>query len=798
MANPDDRARFGARLAAVLIGTVITVAGLFLLGGGAYLIALGGSWYFALAGAMLVASGIFIGLQNRAGAWLYGAVLAFTAAWAVWEVGFAFWPLVSRLFAPAVIGVFVLLAAPLLTKGPELLPRRIHWGIAGALVLAIGATAVHAFAPGPIIGATAGPRQLAGTPDGGGTDWRFYGRTPRGTRFAPFDQINRDNVDQLKVAWTFRTGDIPTGGPKDAGPESQNTPIQAGDSVFVCTPHNIVYARDAETGAQRWKFDPKASSPLWQRCRGVGYYETPPQPGVVSSAATDTTALCAKRILLPTVDARLIALDAGAGTPCPQFGTGGTVDLKAGMGEVKPGFYFQTSMPTVIGDLVLIGGWVIDNVSVGEPSGVVRAFSARTGELVWAWDLGNPAVTKLPPEGETYTRGTPNVWSTPAFDAELGLVYLPTGNATPDFFGGQRTRADEENASSIVALDIATGRRRWKFQTVHHDLWDYDVPAQPALYDRPDGKGGTVPALIQATKRGQIFVLDRRTGVPLTKVEERPVPQGAAKGDWTAQTQPYSTSMPAIGNDRLNEAAMWGATPFDQLACRIAFRKLRYEGEFTPPGLTPSLQWPGYFGGMNWGSTAIDERTGYLIVNDTRSGQRVQLVPRAEADRAGAGGSHDGLSAQLGTPYGAAKSTFLSPLGIPCQRPPYGMLTAIDLATRKIAWQVPLGTVRDTGPLGIKMGLPIPVGMPTVGGPMATRSELVFYAGTLDYYLRAFDVANGAEVWKSRLPVGTQTTPMTYISPASGRQFVIVFAGGSRQSPDRGDYVIAYALPAVP
>lgn len=241
--------------------------------------------------------------------------------------------------------------------------------------------------------------------------------------------------------------------------------------------------------------------------------------------------------------------------------------------------------------------------------------------------------------------------------------------------------------------------------------------------------------------------------------------------------------MPAIGNDRLDEAAMWGATPFDQLACRIAFRKLRYEGEFTPPGLTPSLQWPGYFGGMNWGSTAIDERTGYLIVNDTRSGQRVQLVPRAEADRAGAGGSHDGLSAQSGTPYGAAKTTFLSPLGIPCQRPPYGRLTAIDFATKKIAWQVPLGTVRDTGPLGIKMGLPIPVGMPTVGGPMATRSGLVFYAGTLDYYLRAFDVVNGLEVWKSRLSAGTQTTPMAYISPASGRQFVVVFAGGSRQSP---------------
>ena len=310
MASPNNRSGFGTRITAILLGTIIAIAGLFLLGGGAYLITLGGSWYFALAGAALVASGIFIGSQNRAGAWLYGAVLAFTAVWAVWEVGFTFWPLVSRLFAPAVIGVFVLLAAPLLIKGPALLPKRVNWGIAGALVLAIGATVVHAFSPGPIIAAAAPPPLLAAIPDSGETDWRFYGRTPRGTRFAPFDQINRGNIGQLKVAWTFRTGDIPTGGPKFAGPENQNTPIQAGDSVYVCTPHNIVYAVDAETGAQRWKFDPKASSPLWQRCRGVGYYETEPQAGSAPSAAMDQTALCAKRILLPTVDARLIALDA--------------------------------------------------------------------------------------------------------------------------------------------------------------------------------------------------------------------------------------------------------------------------------------------------------------------------------------------------------------------------------------------------------------------------------------------------------------------------------------------------------
>ncbi len=782
--SDNGRPGLAGTLAILALGAIVALAGLYLLVGGLYLLSLGGSWYFAPVGLALVASGAFIALRNRAGAWLYCTVMTVTILWAVWEVGLDFWPLVSRLFAPALIWVCVLLAAPYLRVGPAF-PSRLTTRIVAAVVaLGLVWTIIHAFRMGPIIPARQPLPTLASAPDPGGNDWRYYGRTPRGTRFAPFTQINRDNVGKLKVAWTFRTGDIPVGGPPGAGAENQNTPMQVGDKLYVCTPHNIVYALDAETGEQRWKFDPKAGSPLWQRCRGVGYYETP-------RLASRPAASCDKRILLTTIDARLIALDAETGAPCPGFGKAGTVDLKQGMGEVKPGFYFQTSMPTVTGDLVIIGGWVFDNMEVGEPSGVIRAFSASTGELAWAWDMGDPSTTKLPPEGQSYTRGTPNMWSTPAFDAALGLVYIPTGNATPDFFGGHRRPFDEQYASSIVALDIATGRPRWTFQTVRHDLWDYDVPSQPALYDLADG----TPALIQITKRGQIFMLDRRTGAPLARVEDKPVPQGAAPGDWTAKTQPYSVGMPAIGVAPLTEASMWGATPFDQLVCRIAFRKLRYQGEFTPPGETPSLQWPGYYGGMNWGSAAIDERSGYLIVNDTRSGQKVQLVPRAQADKAGAAASHDGLSPQRGTPYGAAKSNFMSPLGVPCQKPPYGTLTAIDLATRSIVWQSPLGTVRDTGPLGIKMGLPIPVGMPTVGGPMATRSGLVFYAGTLDYYLRAYDTATGEELWRGRLPVGTQTTPVTYLSPKSGRQFVIVFAGGSRQSPDRGDYVVAYALP---
>lgn len=821
-----------ARLFIYLVVFLMLVGGLGLFGGGAYLAYLGGSWYFVLAGLGLIVSGILMAMRRAAGAWLFGLVFVGTIIWAVWEVGFAFWPLVSRLFAPGVLAVLVLLAAPALRAGRGRIAAMPAFGLAALVAVGLAGTVWNAFQLRPLVAPDQSFDATAAAAEAP-REWRHYGNSPAGTRYAPFDEITPDNVADLEVAWTFRTGDVPIN-ESGTGAEDQNTPIQVGDTIYACTVTNIVYALDADTGEEIWQFDPEASSPMWQRCRGVGYYESTgeaaaPQPEAADGETPEETAeaeaadaqaseeatgetpatepettdtaeaaadeQCARRIVLTTIDARLFELDAETGTPCPSFGENGVVDLKAGMGEVQPGFYFQTSAPTVTSGLIIIGGWVVDNVMTNEPSGVVRAFSAETGELVWAWDLGNPDITTLPPEGETYTRGTPNVWSTPAFDEELGLIYLPTGNATPDFFGGHRTEAAEQYSSSIVALDIETGREEWSFQTVHHDLWDYDVPSQPALFDMPDGEGGTVPALIQTTKRGQIFVLDRRTGEPLTEVVEREVPQGGVEEDWTSPTQPYSVGMPQIGAEPLTEADMWGATPFDQLYCRIAFRQMRYEGDFTPPGLTPSLQWPGYFGGMNWGSSSIHEPSGLLVVNDTRSPQRVQLVPREVADAADADQSHEGLSSQYGTPYGAAKVTFLSPLGVPCPRPPYGTLTAIDLESKQIVWQIPMGTVEDTGPLGIKMRMPIPVGMPTVGGPFTTASGLAFYAGTLDYNIRAIDLATGEVVWKHRLPVGAQGTPMTYVSPETGRQYVVVSAGGARQSSDRGDYIIAFALP---
>ncbi|MBV6288858.1 glucose/quinate/shikimate family membrane-bound PQQ-dependent dehydrogenase [Pseudomonas aegrilactucae] len=767
------------------LGILIALIGLVLAGGGAYLSTLGGSGYFLLMGLAMLASGVLIARRKPVGAWLYAVALVLTAIWAVWDAGLDFWPLVSRVLTFAVIGLVIALVFPSLQRAAGQPAGRGAFGVAAVLAVGVAATLGYMFVPTHVVTASSVPAVQPVKPGTEQKDWAHWGNTTAGNRFAALDQINKGNVDKLQVAWTFRTGDLPQS--TGAGAEDQNTPLQIGDTLYSCTAYGKVFALDVDTGKQRWMFDPKGSAPNWQRCRGLGYAEVP-------AAAAAGPQACAKRLFLPTGDARLIALDAETGEPCADFGNNGVVDLSVDMGEIKPGYYQQTSTPLVAGEVVIVGGRVADNFSTGEPPGVVRAYDVRTGELAWAWDPGNPNITKRPPEGQTYTRGTPNVWSAMSYDAKLGLVYLPTGNATPDFFAGTRTELDDKYSSSIVALDVKTGQVRWHFQTTHHDLWDFDLPAQPLLYDLPDDKGGVQPALAQVTKQGEIFVVNRETGVPIAKVEEKPVPQGNVPGERYSPTQPFSVEMPSIGNQTLKESDMWGATPFDQLLCRISFKGMRHEGVYTPPGLDPSLQFPGSLGGMNWGSVSVDPTSHYMFVNDMRLGLANYMIPREKIPK-NASGIEMGVVPQEGTPYGAMRQRFLSAAGIPCQKPPFGTMSAIDLKTKKLVWQVPVGTVQDTGPLGIRMHLPIPIGMPTLGASLSTQSGLLFFAGTQDFYLRAFDSGNGNEIWKARLPVGSQSGPMTYVSPKTGKQYILISAGGARQSPDRGDYVIAYALP---
>ncbi len=517
-------------------------------------------------------------------------------------------------------------------------------------------------------------------------------------------------------------------------------------------------------------------------CRGVAYYEDAASPE------------CPKRVLVGTLDARLIALNAETGHPCGDFGQGGELSLKEGLGKFAPGMYYVTSPPTITHGLAIVGGLVKDNVSVGEPSGVIRAFDARTGKLAWAWDMGRqPANFSALKPGEIYTPGTPNSWSVFSADDELGLVYIPTGNATPDFVGSHRKAGWEKYSSSIVALDVATGAVRWSFQLVQHDLWDYDASAQPVLFDMPTS-GGTTPAIIVATKQGDLFVLDRRTGKPLSRVEEKPAPQTDAPGEWTAKTQRFSVGMPNVRGPRLAETDMWGITPLDQLWCRIKLRSLRYEGVFTPPSLGGSLEYPGAAGGVDWGSVSVDNARHLLFVPSFRLAMKVQLVPREAAAN---GARYSDL--QKGTPYLANNALFLTRLRVPCQRPPYALMTTINLATKNVVWSKPLGTAETLGPLGIASHLPFTIGAgPLIGGPISTAGDLVFIGAVGDRRLRALDSLTGRELWADKLPQGDQATPITYRAPRSGRQMVVFVSGGYqllKDVPAGPTHIIAYALP---
>jgi quinate dehydrogenase (quinone) len=795
-----------ARLWLWLLGAVLAAAGLFFIIGGGRLILLGGSWYFLIAGLVLLLSAIQTLRGKPAGVWLFLLCFAGTIIWALAEVGLDYWGLISRLLAMTVGAAVVLASLPLLRRisgraARPTLPR------IGALALAVagGAGIASMFAIHPVVLA-AGPAGSRQPVTAAQTNWDHVGGSASNDRFAALDQINVDNVDKLEVAWTFRSGDVPIS--TGAGAEDQTTPLQIGDKVFVCTPKNNVIALDADSGQQIWRHDVNATvGGVWERCRGLAYFDVDqpvaqpsdpaatPVPAVILPAGAN----CQRRILMNSIDARLYAFDADTGESCTGFGENGSVDLKHGLGAVaNAAYYTLTAAPTVAGTTVVIGGRVADNVQVDMPGGVIRGFDVITGAQRWAFDTGSETPNRVLTGNETYSRSSANVWAGSTWDPASNTVFLPLGSPSVDLYGGTRTAQDHKYGASILALDATTGIEKWHYQTVHNDLWDFDIPMAPSLIDFPT-PAGPVPALIFGSKAGQIFVLDRATGKPLTEVQEVPVKPATIPDEPYAPTQPVSVGMPQIGAGPYAESDMWGATPFDQLMCRIRFKSMRYEGLFTAPDTDLSLSFPGSLGGMNWGGVSVDPVNQLMFVNDMRLGLWVEMVPQQKDGKLSEGGeSPNAGMGQVplgGTPYAVVKNRFLSVLGIPCQKPPFGTLTAVDLKTRSIAWQVPVGTVKETGPLGIPMGLPIPVGLPTLGSTLVTQGGLVFLAGTQDFYLRAWDAATGKEIWKAPLPVGSQGGPMTYVSPKSGRQYVLISAGGGRQSMQRGDYLVAYALP---
>ena len=554
-----------------------------------------------------------------------------------------------------------------------------------------------------------------------------------------------------------------------------------------------MFALDAKTGQLRWSYDPKVKdNPTFQHltCRGVSYHED--AAGGAAPGTTSEVPTCSRTIFLPVNDGRMIALDADTGKPCAGFGEGGTLDLQGGMSVTTAGFYEPTSPPVINDKIIVVAGAVIDNYSTHEPSGVVRGFDIHTGKLVWAWDSGAADENALPSPTHSFTENSPNSWMTASYDPALGLVYLPMGVHTPDIWGGDRSALMERYASALVALDINTGKRVWSYQTVHHDLWDMDLPSQPTLVDIQTATG-MVPAILQPAKTGNLFVLDRRTGVPIVPAPERPVPGGAAPGDRTSPTQPFSelTFRPEA---KLTGADMWGATIFDQLACRIMFHRLRYEGTFTPPSLQGTLVFPGNLGVFEWGGIAVDPVRQIAIANPMMVPFVSKLLPRgadnpAQPNKSLPPGAENGVQPMFGSPYGVDLHAFLSPVGIPCLRPPWGYMAGIDLRTMKITWMHKNGTIRDSSPVPI----PFKLGVPTLGGPLSTAGGVAFLTSTLDDYIRAYDVTDGRQLWEDRLPAGGQSTPMSYA--VEGKQYVVTAAGGHGSFGTKiGDYVIGYAL----
>ncbi len=604
----------------------------------------------------------------------------------------------------------------------------------------------------------------AQTPD----EWPVYGRDAGGTKYSPLALIHRGNVGQLRVAWIFRTGDMydPKGNGRQTAFES--TPLFINGTLYVSTPLGRVIALDPDTGTSRWSFDPKLD-----RTAGYGDFAN---RGVAAWVDPRTKE---QRIFIATIDARLFALNGATGKSIGAFGVGGQVNLKTGLRNpvLSDSEYEETSPPAVIGDTVVVGSAIADNGRAEAPSGEIRGFDARTGKLRWSFD---------PLKGQK--AGAANAWSIISVDEKRNLVFVPTGSASPDYFGGER-KGDNVYANCVVALRGDTGELVWHFQTVHHDLWDYDVASQPTLFTlRRQGK--EIPAIAIGSKTGNLFILNRETGVPVFGVEERPAPKSDVIGEVASATQPFPVLPAPLAPQKFGPGDVWGATDADRNWCTEQLAQHRSEGIFTPPSLRGSIVFPGNIGGMAWGGSAYDPERGLLIVPTNRLAALVRLIPRDEYNqRKKTGGLREEWSPQSGTPYGMARQLLLTPTMMPCNPPPWGALTAIDVTSGAKKWESPLGVL----PWLTDRPEASQWGSVNLGGPIATGGGLVFIGATLDPYLRAFDIETGAELWKGSLPTSARATPMTYRS--HGKQFVVIAAGGHDvPGIPMGDYLVAFSL----
>ena len=620
------------------------------------------------------------------------------------------------------------------------------------------------------------------------TNWPYYGGDAGGMRYSRLTQVNPQNVSNLKVAWIFHSGDVSDGkhGKQRSGFEA--TPILVDGLLILTTGFNRVIAVNPETGKLQWAYDPKID-PTWD------YGDALVNRGVATwldaARSAQTEGACRRRIYEASLDARLIALDAALGIPCADFGDRGEVTLRD-VPRYIAGRYHMTSPPAVIDDLVVVGSAINDNNRVDMPSGVVRAFDARTGALRWSWDpieKNDQAPAGSADTAKRWRTGAGNAWSVMAVDNERDLLFIPTGSASPDYYGGLRL-GDNKWADSIVALRGKTGEFVWGFQLVHHDLWDYDSAAPPLLAVLLRA-GKQIPVVIQGNKTGLLFVLNRETGVPVFPVEERPVPQSDVPGEVTSPTQPFPVAPPALVPQRLSANGVFGANPVDRATCETWIRSFRNEGIFTPPSLRGTLVIPGNMGGMTWSGYAFDPERNLLVVPTNNIAGVAKLIPRDKLEEAAQSGEDGDYARQTGAPYGMYRRFVQAASDLPCTPPPWGTLTAVDLNQGTIKWQVPLGSMQYFGG-GHE---PVPPGSIGFGGPILTASGLVFIANTFDPYLRAFNVQTGKELWKAQLPASGHATPMTY--SINGRQYVVIAAGGHPKITEEAlnDALVAFTLP---
>ncbi|MBM7345305.1 membrane-bound PQQ-dependent dehydrogenase, glucose/quinate/shikimate family [Pantoea coffeiphila] len=787
-----------------LTSIVIAIVGIAMLYMGSQLLMVGGTPFYVIMALGLLLTAVTLFLNKKIALSIYAVLMWIVLAWMIYEVGFDKWQWIPRGDIIGLIGLWLAMpwvVRPLYKAQQGSRARGFHPFLGTTLILIVAlVVGMMFYDPLPKAGDITNERKPVQT-ELAKNDWSAYGGTTDGLRFSQLNQITKDNVNKLDVAWTYHTGDLRDPAQDASEYTFEATPLKVNGALYLCTPHNEVHALNPETGELKWKYQP-AKDPSYlqqhQTCRGVSYYDGSVAPADTTAASP---AICRKRIFNATTDARLVALDADTGKLCADFGNGGVVDLRANMGTIRPHALMQTAAPLVAGNLVIVGGSVMDNgYNSGNPSGVIRAYDVITGRLVWNFDPANPELTQPIAADATYPQDTPVAWGTLSADLKNGLVYVPFGNASPDELGIERNADSntEKFRDTLVALDLKTGAFKWRFQSSKHDLWDRDNPSQPSLLDI-DYQGQKQPVVILPTKTGNLFVLNRLTGQPVYPINQVDVStEGGVPGEKFSATQPVSklNFIP----DPLTEKAMWGLTPFDQMACRIDFKSLRYDGNpWTPATERGSIVFPGNIGVFNWGSVAVDPERQILIASPVRLAYKYNLIKRTPetADKR--------LFTKDGTPYWNENfqgdyaihiQQLSSSLGIPCIAPPWGRMVGVDLTTGKTEWLRRVGTTKNLNTTFLPGRFPIgfPMGMVAHGGPLITAGDVVFHGATADNFFRAYDINTGELLWQTELPAGGQATPATYMG-SDNKQYVVIAAGGHGSlGTQQGDSVVAYRL----